>query len=242
MEKDTFYFTHDYHARNDEKILRIRAKYGSRGYGVFWMLVEIMAEGTLPHIQIRDISTIAFSINEDAKWLEEFVNFCIDEAKLFLCDGQEFTSMRMVNHKIIRDKYHTKGKEGAIKRWGITSPNSPPNAKERKGKDRKGKERKGKKRKGKEKEDLFLFKEIYLKYPKGIGQKEAERHFKASVKTEQDWQDIQTALKNYLASGRVTKGFIQNASTWFNNWRDWITYKEDNLTKEEEAKKAFGLK
>ena len=124
MEKDTFYFTHDYHARNDEKILRIRAKYGSRGYGVFWMLVEIMAEGTLPHIQIRDISTIAFSINEDAKWLEEFVNFCIDEAKLFLCDGQEFTSMRMVNHKIIRDKYHTKGKEGAIKRWGITSPNN----------------------------------------------------------------------------------------------------------------------
>jgi hypothetical protein len=74
---------------------------------------------------------------------------------------------------------------------------------------------------------FFLFEEIYLKYPKKVGKKEAQRHFKASVKTEQDWHNIQAALKNYLASERVAKGFIQNASTWFNDWASWIDFKED---------------
>jgi len=79
------------------------------------------------------------------------------------------------------------------------------------------------------KQPLFSFEEIYFKYPKRVGRKEAGQHFKANVKTEQDWQDIQTALKNYLASKRVAKGFIQNASTWFNNWRDWINFKEEEV-------------
>uniref|UniRef100_A0A6M3LDV6 Uncharacterized protein n=1 Tax=viral metagenome TaxID=1070528 RepID=A0A6M3LDV6_9ZZZZ len=71
----------------------------------------------------------------------------------------------------------------------------------------------------------FSFEEIYLKYPSKVGKKRAEVHFKASVKTEQDWQDIQIALKNYLKSDTVTKGFIQNASTWFNDWRAWVNQK-----------------
>lgn len=86
------------------------------------------------------------------------------------------------------------------------------------------------------------FEEFYLKYPKRVGKKDAARHFEASVKTEQDWQDIQTALKNYLASERVAKGFVQNASTWFNNWRDWINFKESSLNPQEALRKEFGLK
>ena len=73
---------------------------------------------------------------------------------------------------------------------------------------------------------LFPFEEIWLKYPKRIGKKQAERHFFASVKVEQNWLDIQTALKNYLESERVAKGFIQNGATWFGNWKDWVLFKE----------------
>lgn len=75
------------------------------------------------------------------------------------------------------------------------------------------------------------FEEIYLKYPNKVGKKEALHHFEASVKTEQDWQNIQVALKNYLVSSRVAKGFIMNASTFFNNWRDWVNYKEEFCSK-----------
>lgn len=70
---------------------------------------------------------------------------------------------------------------------------------------------------------LFSFEEIYLKYPSKVGKKAAEGHFQASVLTEQDFKDIKQALQNYLISERVKKGFIQNASTWFNGWREWIT-------------------
>ena len=70
---------------------------------------------------------------------------------------------------------------------------------------------------------VYPFDELWTKYPNKVGKKEAERHFHASVKIEQDWIDIQTSLKNYLESERVKKGFIQNGSRWFGDWRSWIS-------------------
>lgn len=72
----------------------------------------------------------------------------------------------------------------------------------------------------------FPFEELWLKYPSKVGRREAERHFEVSVKTQEDFVAIQTALENYLKSERVKKGFVQNGSTWFNNWKDWVNYKE----------------
>ena len=67
---------------------------------------------------------------------------------------------------------------------------------------------------------------IWKLYPSRVGKKAALKHFKASVKEEKDYLDIQKALDNYLSSERVKKGILQNGSTWFNNWRDWIDYQE----------------
>ena len=69
----------------------------------------------------------------------------------------------------------------------------------------------------------FDFDSLWLKYPSKVGKKEAERHFHASVKLEQDWIDIQTSLTNYLNSDRVKKNFIQDGDRWFKGWRDWIS-------------------
>ena len=62
-----------------------------------------------------------------------------------------------------------------------------------------------------------------------VGKRAALRHYSASVKTEQDFRDIQTALETYKRSRRVGRGFIQNGSTWFNNWRDWLDYEEPKI-------------
>lgn len=72
----------------------------------------------------------------------------------------------------------------------------------------------------------FNFEDVYSKYPSKIGKKAALAHFKASIKNEKDMDDIHTALNNYLKSERVKRGIIQNAATWFNNWRDWIDYED----------------
>ena len=73
------------------------------------------------------------------------------------------------------------------------------------------------------------FDEIYKKYPRKRGLKAARKHFNASVKTEKDWADINKALANYLKSKNVVEGntqYIQHASTWFNNWQEWVEYTE----------------
>lgn len=70
------------------------------------------------------------------------------------------------------------------------------------------------------------FESIWKDYPRPIGQKLARKHFIASVKTDKDYTDIQKALENYKASENVQNGYVQNGSTWFNNWRDWINYRE----------------
>ena len=73
------------------------------------------------------------------------------------------------------------------------------------------------------------FEAIWTKYPSRVKRKEAEKHFLASVKTEQDFEDINKALNNYLqhlANNDWKKP--QNGSTWFNNWQDWINWEEPN--------------
>lgn len=70
------------------------------------------------------------------------------------------------------------------------------------------------------------FDEVWGQYPVKDGKKAAERHFRATVKTLEDFEAIKKALQNYLASDKVKKGFIKNGSTWFNNWRDWVGYTE----------------
>lgn len=82
----------------------------------------------------------------------------------------------------------------------------------------------------------FQFQSIWAKYPNKLGRKQAERHFNSSVLNEKDYSDIQIAISNYLRSERVLKGFIQNGSTWFNNWRDWIDYKEEKKYESNDAK------
>lgn len=133
--KNSYYFDHDYNSRNDQKILIVRAKYGARGYGVFWMLIEMMAESTMPHLNLNHIPAIAVAINEDPEWLKEFIGYCIDEAHLFVCDGLSFANHRLIRHKIFRESFVEYGEKGANARWNkISPPNappiSPPNAKE----------------------------------------------------------------------------------------------------------------
>lgn len=74
-----------------------------------------------------------------------------------------------------------------------------------------------------------FFEILWERYPRKEGKKEAMRHFNASVKTEEDCQNIEKALDNYvlhLKSNGTDSQFIKMGSTWFNNWEDYINWKE----------------
>jgi len=69
------------------------------------------------------------------------------------------------------------------------------------------------------------FYEIWDRYPKKLGKRAALKHFLATVKTDKDWEDINTALDHYLAHNEfsdVDEKFVQHGGTWFNNWSDWV--------------------
>ena len=73
------------------------------------------------------------------------------------------------------------------------------------------------------------FKKAWEHYPKRIGRKEAERHFRTSVKNKDDFDSLMKAMDNYdkyRKTHNIDPQYIKHGSTWFNNWTDWINYKE----------------
>ena len=71
------------------------------------------------------------------------------------------------------------------------------------------------------------FEKIYKEYPNRDSKKKAKEHFIASVKADKDWQDINTALVKYKKHLTIEDWLRpKSASTWFNNWKDWINYVE----------------
>lgn len=82
-------FPHDSNARNDEKLIRLRMRYKSAGYGVYFMLLEIMRENK-DFACYRDYNAIAFELREDSALIkavvEDFGLFVFTE------DGKYFYS------------------------------------------------------------------------------------------------------------------------------------------------------
>lgn len=79
----------------------------------------------------------------------------------------------------------------------------------------------------------FDFESVWSRYPKPRGKKAAARHFAASVKTDQDFKDINLALDHYLADlskNNTDSQFTQNGSTWFNDWQSWVYAKARTLS------------
>jgi len=139
MAKDTYYFSHDYNAHDDVKVLFLRQQLGMEGYGIFWFLIESLADsgGILP-MKIIPVLAMQMQVTE-AK-----VNGVITQYDLFKFTEENFFSERLISHLQLRKSLSESGKKGAISRWNnggaISLPNGNPNAKERKGKEKKGKE------------------------------------------------------------------------------------------------------
>lgn len=134
MSKDSFYFSHDYNARNDEKILELRSTYGAEGYGVFWMMVETMAENKnagMNRLLVGGLS-LSYGIPKDKLCL--ILEFCISVGLFYEDDGVIF-SKRLQVHRELRLERSEAGKLGAEKRW---HSHNGAIANQCKGKERKG--------------------------------------------------------------------------------------------------------
>ena len=111
MKDDTFYFSHDYNARNDIKIKKLIAKQGMTGYGIFWAIVEELYNNAnaLP----TDYETLAFDIHADS----EVVKSVVKDFGLFIFDGDTFGSLSVQRRLDERNEKSVKARKSANKRW-----------------------------------------------------------------------------------------------------------------------------
>lgn len=112
MKTKSFYFSHDYNAANDTKILFLRHQLGMEGYGIYWFIIERLADagGKLP---IELIPVLAMQMqSQDIKVKGVIMSF-----DLFKIEAGEFWSERLQDHLGLREKLRISGKNGAINRW-----------------------------------------------------------------------------------------------------------------------------
>lgn len=140
-KKDRYFFDHDYTARNDDKILELRSKYGVEGYGLFWMIIETMCENENGGVKASLIGGLSLGYGVANGLLIEFIGYCIKIELFFENEGYIY-SKRILDHKEFRNSFKKFGEKGAEKRWKngsppiagviapLSPPYSPPNAKE----------------------------------------------------------------------------------------------------------------
>ena len=111
MKKDTYYFSHDYNAHNDTKILYMRQDLGMEGYGMYWFLVEALADsgGILP---LRILPVLAKQMDVSLAKVETIVN----SYELFQIVDDQFFSQRLMQHLELRNGLSEAGRIGEIGR------------------------------------------------------------------------------------------------------------------------------
>lgn len=110
--KKTYYFQHDYNARNDPKLQSVMIKYGLAGIGAFWCIVEMLYEqdGTLP---ITSISSIAYTLHAD----EEMLKNIVCKMDLFECNKKFFWSRSVRKRLGIINEISDIRRKAAERRW-----------------------------------------------------------------------------------------------------------------------------
>lgn len=93
QNKKSFYFSHDSNARNDEKIIRLRMDYGAKGYGIYFMLIEMLMESS-DYKLFKNYSVLAFHLHSTSEVVQAVIeNYGLFE---FSDDSDFFYSVSLI--------------------------------------------------------------------------------------------------------------------------------------------------
>ena len=104
------YFNHDSNARNDEKIVALRIRYGAEGYGVYFMLIEMLQAAPGCTLE-KDYKALAFDLRVSARRIKSIV----EDFGLFTPTdgGKKFYSERLIRHLNEAEENERKRSEAA---------------------------------------------------------------------------------------------------------------------------------
>ena len=222
--KETFYFSHDYNARNDEKIKRLIRKHWLLWYGIYWAIIEDLYQNA-NELQF-DCEGIAYDMRVETS----IVTSVIMDFELFETNISFFSSNSVWERLQQRLDKSAKARQSAKARWGKKNANawetqSEWNAiKESKGKESKIKESKHK---------YWEYKNILLldREKEKIIKDYSEDIFYKYIKILDEWiqmkgykyKDHNLAIRNWINRDNVKKdewkkGFEKKDQ----NWNEWL--------------------
>lgn len=169
MDKDSFYFSHDCDARDDPKCMLLIEQLGLEGYGIFWVLIELLRQQPDYQYPVELIPVIARRYNTST----EKVKTVVENYGLFHKEDGYFWSAsllrRMEKRERIRELAAEAGRASGQKRRQIAQNRkllieAEPRLNARSTDVEEGKERKGKENKGEEREENNFSNNIINKF------------------------------------------------------------------------------
>jgi hypothetical protein len=120
--KKAYYFSHDAYMRHHPNIVAMLSEYGTSGYGLYWMLKEMMRESDENNYRLSisgkyDLSTLSKQTGCSKKKLEKFIDDCIKEFNLFESDGEKMWSPDLLKRMDKMEEISNKRQIAAIVRW-----------------------------------------------------------------------------------------------------------------------------
>lgn len=114
MAKDAYYFSHDANAHQDPKITKMLLSLKAEGYGIYWVIVEMLRSEETLMLSHNDYDAIAYQSHSNpitvARVVKEFDLFCVKD------NGTFYSNSLIKRVEQYRDK-SKKYTENANKRW-----------------------------------------------------------------------------------------------------------------------------
>jgi hypothetical protein len=124
MPKETYYFSHDYGARNDPKLQKVLQKLGHEGKSVYWDIIEMIFEQG-GKLLLSECDSYAFALRTDESCIIRLVN----DFGLFENDGKYFWSESAKRRLDDRNSKSEKARSSANNRWkNANAQNNDANA------------------------------------------------------------------------------------------------------------------
>ncbi len=147
--KETYYFSHDYNAIQDPKMMAVLLNCGLSGIGMYWILIEILhqqQDNKISYQEYCDFIDFYGRLNEENEHLLNKIKQMLIDVGLFVKQDDLISSKRVLENKkqreILSEKRSIAGKKSAEIRLNQTSVEQNLTSAEQ-GKERKGKEKKG---------------------------------------------------------------------------------------------------
>jgi hypothetical protein len=121
LENENVYFPHFIGARHDRKIKRVRKELGIEGYGIFFMLLEILREQSDLKYPMDDIDLLADEFDTS----EQKIRVVICNYGLFEVDENElFFSPKQIEYLQPYFAKSSRAKHAALARWNKVDANA----------------------------------------------------------------------------------------------------------------------